>query len=75
MSVRAKLKCSQNIEMSDRAFQVNFHAVYSEDLASENKKWADATPTANLNMVINNPDAAKQFIAGQEYYVDFTPVS
>ncbi|MBW4675964.1 MAG: hypothetical protein KME52_18655 [Desmonostoc geniculatum HA4340-LM1] len=32
----------------------------------------DATPSGRIEMLIQNPDAAAQFQAGKEHYVDFT---
>ena len=36
--------------------------------------FGNATPSGNIEMVIVNNDAAKQFKVGKEYFVDFTPV-
>jgi hypothetical protein len=52
---------------------VQLEAVYSEDPEHENKQFWDATPSAKLEMWINNPDAVRFFEIGKEYYVDFTP--
>lgn len=54
--------------------QIFAHGVYSEDPASENKKWATATPSLSLNMQIDNPGAFDKLEAGKEYYLDFIPV-
>ena len=40
----------------------------------ENRAWSAATPMANLQMTITNPDAAETFELGQQYFVDFSPV-
>ena len=37
----------------------------------ENKSFASATPSGEIWMMIDNPDAVKYFLIGKEYYVDF----
>lgn len=41
---------------------------------AENKSWSDATPSGHMVISISNPAAQGQLIAGQAYYLDFTPV-
>lgn len=40
----------------------------------ENKSFWEATPNGSLEMCITNPKANQFFVAGTEYYLDFTPV-
>lgn len=49
-----------------------FNAVYDPDLP-EDQKYAQATPTGDIEMHVDNPAALQQFELGKAYYVDFTP--
>ncbi len=66
--VRAKFRCG-----AKEGSTVFMHAVYSEDIQSEDGRFTKATPWADLKMNVDNPDAAIQFEVGKDYYVDFTP--
>jgi hypothetical protein len=55
------------------AAQVELGAVYSSVPGSENKAFWQATPSGKIEMYINNPEGAKLFELGEEYYVDFSP--
>lgn len=46
---------------------------YAEDNLDEDNTYARYTPTANLCMVITNPELLGRFHEGDEFYVDFTP--
>lgn len=39
----------------------------------DNKQWASATPSGELNLTIRNDLALEVFDVGDEFYVDFTP--
>jgi hypothetical protein len=41
----------------------------------ENDSFASATPTGSITFTLNNERCAEEFKPGQEYYVEFTPVS
>jgi hypothetical protein len=41
------------------------------DPSPENKSFWEATPSGEMTMTITNPAAAKQFVVGKTYYVDF----
>jgi hypothetical protein len=41
----------------------------------ENQSFAKATPSGELWLMIDNPEAATQFELGKEYYVDFSPAT
>lgn len=82
-TVRAKFYCSETIRSGwteagtpkvSPGVTYKFRAVYSNDPNHENKKFWDATPTADFSMTINNP-GAQIFEVGREYYLDFTPAS
>ncbi|WP_447979054.1 hypothetical protein [Candidatus Nitrospira bockiana] len=47
--------------------------VYSDDPASENKRFWDASPSGEIRLGTVNPEAWKQFELDKEYYIDFTP--
>lgn len=46
--------------------------VYSDDPKSENWLFWNATPSGQLQMTINNPEAFGHFKSGRAYYLDFT---
>lgn len=71
MSVRAKFRCetiTQNVAGAE---------VYLVPVASgskENEDFFRYTPSGSLKMATVNQEAAKQFIPGKDYYIDFTLV-
>lgn len=81
MSVRAKFgvwNVQQNLDNTGKVSSVTVKlgavAGSSEGDKEENKKFWQATPSADLTMVINNPAAYDQFLPGMQFYVDFTEV-
>lgn len=76
MNVRAKLVCNEIVKSGDARYphtRVTLGAVYSGDPESENRSFAQATPTASLTMSIDpNRPAANAFKLGAEYYVDIS---
>ena len=46
---------------------------YSEH-EDEDTKFAEATPSGCLNVLLTNPKLISQFSPGQVYYLDLTPV-
>lgn len=82
--LRAKIKIGNIIEGKNSSRpdgeivktneQISAFGVYSEDPNSENRKWATATPSLNLNMQIDNPQAFGKLEVNKEYYIDFIPV-
>lgn len=40
----------------------------------EDKRFAEATPTGDLTMYVNNPAALEHLKAGAIFYLDFVPV-
>lgn len=74
MSVRAKFVCEGKTEYGENGASgaaISLRAVYSN--SEENKKFFNATPCGEITLSVVNPEAAKQFEQGKEYYVDFTP--
>lgn len=45
------------------------------DGSPENEEFYKWTPSGEIELSTINPDAATQFVPGQDYYVDFTPAS
>jgi|SoiMethySBSTD1v2_1073268.scaffolds.fasta_scaffold312808_2 hypothetical protein len=43
--------------------------------SEENKSFYAATPSGEITIGCANPDAAKLFELGKEYYIDFTPAA
>jgi hypothetical protein len=52
---------------------IGLQAVTDND-SEENKAFFKATPSGQILLNCVNEDAAKQFIGGKNYYVDFTEV-
>jgi len=70
MTVRAKVYVA-SISRTTYGGQVRLQAV---SRGQDNKEWAAATPTANIEMTILNEIALAEFVdPGDEFYVDFTP--
>lgn len=75
-NMRAKMEVS-NIVAGVNSETLHFRAVskseaYPEDGADENNTYAMWTPTADLQMQVNNPALLGKFEIGEEYYLDFT---
>lgn len=77
MKVRAKMKVTAVNKSGDPRnpfVNVQMGAVYSSDPESENRSFANATPTASCSMSIDpGRPAAQAFELGAEIYVEFTP--
>lgn len=75
-TVRAKFRCDYvedcKHSMNGDGHYIYMTAVYSDDPASENKKFTDATPDGSFRMRITVPATATFFEVGQEYYLDIT---
>lgn len=71
--IRAKFHCQSETKhsWSVEARTYRFQAAYDPDLP-EDQRFAKATPTGSLEMLVDNP--AAQFEVGMSYYLDFTPV-
>jgi len=75
--MRAKMKVTGAIKHSDTCLELTMTAVckndgYPADGTDENNTFAKWTPSAEVKMSITNPALVDKFVAGQEYYVDFT---
>jgi hypothetical protein len=40
----------------------------------EDRRYSKATPSGEISLYVDNPTASDALIAGQVFYVDFTPV-
>ena len=67
--VRAKFYCVSN-EGEDTSTIILRPVVSGSE---ENALFYKYTPGGQVELSIVNPDAAKQFEVGKEYYVDFAP--
>lgn len=70
MTVRAKFKVDSVTHRSEGA-SIKLQPVTSG--SAENDQFFRWTPWGAIELGTINPEAAKQFEPGQEFYVDFTP--
>ena len=52
---------------------LNFTSQYDTSIP-EDQRFQKATPSASAKFVVDNPAALEQFVPGEYYYLDFTPV-
>jgi hypothetical protein len=75
--MRAKMYVTSVTRQQGGSEQLDLSAVCSSEFGpegeSEDNTYARYTPSASLNMTINNPDLAGKFNPGDTFYVDFTP--
>lgn len=72
--MRAKLEVESVLKTS-YGETLRLHAVYGGATNKEDNTFSEATPSANLEMVISNKALHGQFQPGQKFYVDFTPAT
>ncbi|HEX3649578.1 MAG TPA: hypothetical protein VHV49_14225 [Pseudonocardiaceae bacterium] len=72
--IRAKFQCQSETRhaYNDEARTFRFQAMYDPSLP-EDQRFAKATPTGHLEILVDNP--AAQYEVGAFYYLDFTKVS
>lgn len=73
--VKCKFKCI-NVSVPEKdapgvTASVELVPVYTG--SEENKKFFKYTPGGEIKLQVVNPEAAKQFEIGKDYFVDFTP--
>ncbi len=79
MSVRAKMTLNSITEErrgpgeGQSVKYLNFTCTYDPSLP-EDQRFQKATPTGSATFQVDNPAALEQFVPGQSYYVDFSPV-
>ena len=71
MPVRAKFRCD-SITKTEHGTSIKLYPVTSG--SDENEKFYKYTPAGSVELSTINAEAAKQFVPGAEYYVDFTPM-
>ena len=69
MTVRAKFTVTSITDLGQGA-NIHFQVVYTG--SPENEDFFQYTPSGSIVLYTVNPEAAKQFETGKEYYVDFT---
>ena len=73
--MRAKMEV-KSVDASETQERLKFSAVgnypYPEDGGDEDNTYARWTPSANLEIVIQNPSLFGKFKEGDKFYVDFT---
>jgi len=72
--VRAKFKCETVNPDTNGADGKSIALTAVTNGSAENDSFFKWTPAGTVYLSIVNPDAAKQFEVGKEYYVDFSPV-
>lgn len=70
MNIRAKMVC-EGVSKTGDSENVALRAVTSG--SEENKTFAKYTPSAYVQLTIDNPSAQGAFEQGKEYFVDFSP--
>lgn len=73
MKVRAKMEVSEVTKTAYGAERVKLNAVYGGDKNSEDNTYSKATPSASVEMQVDNEAVHGAFVPGKKYYVDFTP--
>lgn len=68
---RCKFKCDTVLSNKDGS-TIELYPVFTG--SAENEEFFKYTPFGSLKMGIVNPEAAKQFVPGKEYYIDITEV-
>jgi len=72
MSVRAKFQVD-SVEHTVGGATVKMTPVING--SDENKQFYKWTPSGSITLATVNPEAAKQFEPGKQFYVDFTPAA
>ena len=68
MRVRAKFKCIE-VAKNEQGSRVILNVVTAG--SATNEEFFKLTPYGGINMGIINEEAAKEFVPGKEFYVDF----
>ena len=72
MSVRAKFQLNSITNYAYGGKQLKFAVVYDTS-TEENRRFTKATPSGQMEMTIDNPEAVAQFELGKFYYADCSP--
>jgi hypothetical protein len=65
----------ESVEPNPECGRVKLRAVYDPNPESENGKFFRWTPAGELDLQVVRPEVVAQFVEGQEFYVDLTPVA
>lgn len=71
MSIQAKFRCTSKTQHIGDVVDVRLEACTSGE---GNKSWSRYTPSGEMRLSITNPGAHEQFVPGNEYLIEFTPV-
>ena len=74
MKIRAKMTVSEITRTAYGTERAKLNAVYSTNNNSEDNTYSKATPSASLEISIDNPAAQGILIPGKSFYIDFIPV-
>lgn len=69
MTILAKVKVSHVTDFGNNNNEVNMRPVTND--SEENKTFSMYTPSGEIKLLINNPNAIGFFKAGKEYLVEF----
>lgn len=72
--IRAKMQLEHVIPQTWGGVKAIFRCIYDANKNPEDISFAKATPTGLVEMQVDNPEAIKQFVIGEYYYVDFTMI-
>ncbi|PWT91994.1 MAG: hypothetical protein C5B54_04250 [Acidobacteria bacterium] len=70
MTVRAKVHCTS---VTDQ--EVIFSTVSEEAVPPTDPQFTPALPTSEIRLDLTTPLAREHFMAGHDYYADFSPVA
>lgn len=73
MSVRAKFQVSKVTSYPYGGKEITLQPQYDDTIA-EDRRYAKATPSGSITMLVDNPPAADYLGVGKYFYVDFTEV-
>lgn len=82
MKMRAKIQINSVTVTKDENDKTTHEVVkanpvsnkpFNPDGESEDNSFARWTPSGSVELTITNPDLFGKFVAGQKFYVDFTP--
>lgn len=71
--VRAKFKVTSITNYEWPGQTVRLQPVYDTTI-EEDRRYAKATPSGQIELTIDNPLAQEQFKIGQYMYIDFMPI-
>lgn len=75
MRIRAKMRVTEVTKTEYGAERVKLTAVWADKTNAEDNTYAKATPSATVEIQVDNPEAHGAFVPGQKFFVDFTPAT